>query len=256
MVFFSSVAISSPKASLLQRALLNTSGKESLRIFPGYIVNSIVCIFLVAPFVGAGLSVFHPHALLFALLRMLRLALPEAVGTFPDRPFSGLNGSAWTISYEFKCYIMAAILGSIGAFQRKFRVTVLVCVLICLLLNALQILPETAGAMTAIFGDPPRIVRFSAIFGAGMLFYLLREHIVYEGKFVSVAGSLLIPLMYNTHTAEFALTILGGYIVFWFAFKYRVLSISIFTNKTDLSYGIYLYAWPISKIRSPISIIL
>jgi peptidoglycan/LPS O-acetylase OafA/YrhL len=41
-----------------------------------------------------------------------------------------------------------------------------------------------------------------------------------------------------------ALAVLGGYLILWFAHQSPVLPISRFTNKTDLSYGIYLYAWP------------
>jgi peptidoglycan/LPS O-acetylase OafA/YrhL len=44
-----------------------------------------------------------------------------------------------------------------------------------------------------------------------------------------------------------ALSIFGGYLIFWFALHCPVLPISRFTNKTDLSYGIYLYAWPIQS---------
>lgn len=44
-----------------------------------------------------------------------------------------------------------------------------------------------------------------------------------------------------------ALAIFGAYLIFWFALHCPVLPISRFTNKTDLSYGIYLYAWPIQS---------
>jgi peptidoglycan/LPS O-acetylase OafA/YrhL len=44
-----------------------------------------------------------------------------------------------------------------------------------------------------------------------------------------------------------ALAVLAGYLIFWFALQSPVLPISRFTNKTDLSYGIYLYAWPIQS---------
>jgi peptidoglycan/LPS O-acetylase OafA/YrhL len=39
----------------------------------------------------------------------------------------------------------------------------------------------------------------------------------------------------------------GGYLIFWFAFRCPVLPISRFANQTDLSYGVYLYAWPIQS---------
>ena len=58
---------------------------------------------------------------------------------------------------------------------------------------------------------------------------------------------LLIICLFFQPLVAFALAVFGGYLIFWFALHCPVLPISRFTNKTDLSYGIYLYAWPVQS---------
>ena len=47
--------------------------------------------------------------------------------------------------------------------------------------------------------------------------------------------------------SEIALSILGGYILFWFAFL-PVPLLNRFKHHSDISYGLYLYGWPIQKL--------
>jgi peptidoglycan/LPS O-acetylase OafA/YrhL len=49
-------------------------------------------------------------------------------------------------------------------------------------------------------------------------------------------------------TAQIAWDILGPYIVFWAALRLQSATLQRINNKTDISYGTYLYAWPITSI--------
>jgi peptidoglycan/LPS O-acetylase OafA/YrhL len=64
----------------------------------------------------------------------------------------------------------------------------------------------------------------------------------------AASAAALTLLLFFRPLAEPAIAIFGGYLVFWFALHTRPLAISAFFNRTDLSYGIYLYAFPIQKI--------
>lgn len=64
----------------------------------------------------------------------------------------------------------------------------------------------------------------------------------------SIAAALLIVLLFSHFMAETAFVLLGGYFIFWFAFTIPVLRISNLSNRVDMSYGVYLYAWPIQSI--------
>ena len=61
--------------------------KRVLRIYPGFIVAFLLCLFVLAPFVGAGLSVFRPEAIVHNFARMLLLGEPTAPGAFQDMPY-------------------------------------------------------------------------------------------------------------------------------------------------------------------------
>ena len=39
----------------------------------------------------------------------------------------------------------------------------------------------------------------------------------------------------------------GGYVIFWIAFKCKVVENFLVNATTDISYGLYLYAWPIAS---------
>lgn len=219
--------------------------KRIFRICPGFIVNYWVCIFVFAPLMGAGLAVLHPNSLARDFVRMLRLGSPGAANALAGMPYPSLNGSAWTIAYEFRCYILVALLGLIGLYKKQYRGVVLAGVIACLVVNALGFLNETSGTSAAIFGSAPRTVRLTGMFGVGTVFYLFEDYIVYDWRIAASVGVVVICSLFSSHLAEFSIAVFGGYLVFWFAFKFKVLALSKFTNRTDLSYGIYLYAWPV-----------
>ncbi|MGO9420166.1 acyltransferase family protein [Roseiarcus sp.] len=218
--------------------------KRVLRIYPGFVVNILLCTFVLAPLVGAGLSVFQFPNVVQTLLRLLLLSLAKLPGVFPGMPMPSVNGSAWTIPYEFRCYILVAALGLTGAYAR-LRVGILIAALACLIVSAPNFLPDGSGALYVVFGGPFQTVHLTGIFMVGMLFYLYQDRVVYNGRIALAAAALLIASAFVPAVTEFALATCGGYLIFWFALHSRVLRISIFANETDLSYGIYLYAWPI-----------
>ena len=98
--------------------------KRVLRIYPGFAVNVLVCVFLLAPFVGAGASVFKLTSILETSLRLGILSFPKLPNIFPGFPKLVMNGSAWTIAYEFRCYILVAVLGLVAE-PRRWRLGIL-----------------------------------------------------------------------------------------------------------------------------------
>ncbi len=54
--------------------------------------------------------------------------------------------------------------------------------------------------------------------------------------------------MFSRHFAEPALLLLGGYVLFWVCFKVRWQPLLTINARQDISYGTYLYAWPIGIV--------
>src|SRR5690242_17045737 len=70
-----------------------------LRIYPAFIVTSLICFFIVAPLAGGALSALGVSGWLKAAIRILLLREPVVLGSFDGLPIASLNGSMWTIAY-------------------------------------------------------------------------------------------------------------------------------------------------------------
>ena len=222
--------------------------RRIMRIYPGYLVCYAACMFILAPMVGAGTAVYSPHVILAQILPMLLLRQPDAAGAFANLHYPVLNGAMWTISYEFRCYIATALAGYCGLYrpQRRFLVIIGVAVLIVLALPGVADHAVSLGGHN--LGNPNATLRFGAVFGTGMLFYLYRERITLNARFAAIAAVLLAALLFSHILAEAALIILGSYIVFWYALKAPFSPVSRQNNRNDLSYGLYLYGWPVLNL--------
>ncbi|WP_394778175.1 acyltransferase family protein [Undibacterium sp.] len=219
--------------------------KRILRIVPGYLVCFWTCVLLIAPFVGGKLELW---TIKYQFLQTLFMLAPDVPGVFHGQPYPVLNGSLWTIAYEFKCYLLTAILGLIGAYQYKHRLLLVPCVAALLILSAMHILDGHSLVGNHFIGNPASFLRFFGIYGVGMTFYLFRDRVKLTNKGAAMAAVILISLFFSQHLAEAAFAICGGYLIFWFAFNVRAPLLSRIGSRTDISYGLYLYAWPIQSL--------
>lgn len=216
--------------------------KRVLRIYPGFVAAYLFSIFVIGPMVGGHLDNFGPH-----IVRLIFLGPPMMPGVFSGQHSPGLNSSMWTISYEFRCYLIVLVLGVSGLlFKRRW---ILVGTSVALALNF--IMPPISGWLpedvTSLVGEPIYSVRFMAVFGCGALFYLYRDHIRYESHLAGAAAVALLAAMFSPLLVETATFTLGGYLLFLFAFNIKSRPLSSIGDRTDLSYGMYLYAWPIQN---------
>jgi peptidoglycan/LPS O-acetylase OafA/YrhL len=222
--------------------------RRVLRIYPAFILNFWLCLLIVAPLVGAGLSPFHPHALIRNAARTVLLFHPNAQGIFPGMPYGALNGSMWTIPYEFHCYILVMIVGAAGLLKGPLRYVLLVAVLVGLAFAGFAEDRPSHGVAAALLGTLDRNLQLVPMFGAGAIYALFQRNVSYSHVVAAIAAAALSICLFFSPVVPFALAVFGGYLIFWFAFHCPVFAISRFANKTDLSYGIYLYAWPIQSM--------
>lgn len=217
--------------------------RRILRIYPGFAVASLVCLLVVAPLAGGDLSAARP---LRALGRILSLSVPEVPGAFAGLPQPVLNGAMWSIAYEFRCYLLVAALGLLGALRHRGGYLAVLAVFATL--YAMR--TGTAGlpGLKSVIGYPPEAIRLTCAFLCGGAFHVFRYWIALTGRGAGIAGALLVPAMTIPALAEPALVILGGYVTFWFALVVKPNAISLAANETDPSYGLYLYAWPVQNL--------
>jgi len=215
--------------------------KRVARIVPGYLVCFVLCIAVVAPLAGAT-DILTGHRLVRLAARVIELAQPTAEGAFADLPYPALNGSMWTLGYEFRCYLMVPVLGWLGCYRPTGRLVLAAAVAVLLALDTAT-LPVGPLPLGVHFD-----IHFTAFFGVGMLAFLFREHIPLRGRWAAAAGILLIAAMCRWQSATIGYAIFGGYSILWFALAAPVVRLSRSDNKADISYGLYLYAWPVQSL--------
>ena len=217
--------------------------KRVLRIYPGYVIAYLLCVFALGPFVGGSITELSG---IRVLAEIGGLMSPSMQGVFPGTPYPALNGSMWTIAYEFRCYLLVVAAGIAGLLPWR---SILASIIIgALALSAAHLNISLPSILRISLGDPILTIRFAGVFGCGALYYLYRDLIRYDWRLATLASFGLFTLMFSSHLAEASVAILGGYVLFWFAFNVRSERLSAIGAKVDISYGVYLYAWPIQKV--------
>jgi len=180
--------------------------------------------------------------------RIAMLKPPTIHEAFEGMAFQGvLNGSMWTIIYEFRCYLLAAVLGLLGIYRRRWLYLALTVLLLAA--NFLFQLPigdtilHLTRPLNGALGEANETVRLTAAFGVGGCLRLYP--IAYRGRWAALAAVALVALCFVPWLAGVALCTLGAYVLFWVAFEATWTPLRTINAKDDISYGVYLYAWPI-----------
>lgn len=234
---------------------------RGLRILPGLWVCLIVVAFVIAPL---GVAIQGGSALKLLLSRApfeyvlgnsAVLSLKHDIdGTPIGIPWPGQwNGSLWTLFFEVSCYVAIAVYGLFGLLRRRWFIPAalalaLVCSALLPPLSASVEEPTSAthhvDTATAALVVEEVTARFAVMFLAGALLFQCRN--VIPARWSLVAASLVIVL---------ASSLLPNYrLVGAIPLAYAiVISGALIHNKrlrlqTDLSYGVYIYAWPMQQL--------
>jgi peptidoglycan/LPS O-acetylase OafA/YrhL len=229
-----------------QPQLISFLKKRILRIYPGFIVASVISISIVTPLGIHPIDFWRRIDFLTHLQEILFLTPPSAPpNIFQGYPYPQVNTSMWTIVHEFRCYLLVAIVGITGGFKRSTTWMVLSAfVFIVHNLPLAACFPQLSATFAHHLSDLMRLLTF---FCAGGCFYLLRERIHYTRNRALMALGIVIISLFSESMLRLALPTLGGYVLFWFAFL-KMPSLKWFGTSSDVSYGIYLYGWPTEKL--------
>lgn len=224
--------------------------KRVARIYPGFLVASLVCLLIVAPLAGgSGAGLLATAAK--SVVRMLLLERPNAPGNFAGSHYTDLNGAMWTIGIEFRCYLLVLALGLAGVFRRPWLVPVIAVAAL-----AAYAFTPLAG-WRAVDGLPhghlwrdslAETVRLAGVFLVGSTFYLWRRRIGFSAAGCAVAVTALCACLFVPRLAHPGFALFGGYLIFAFAGWDRSGLFQRINNRDDISYGVYLYAWPVEKL--------
>jgi hypothetical protein len=192
------------------------------------------------------------------LTRVLLLQqYPGLSNTFAHNPQPYIvDGSMWTIQFEFYCYVLIAIAGMAGILRHRF-----VCLALFVSILFFYSLQST-GALVAVqtpivyklvhylalpfsgyLAEWPRLLSY---FWAGACMYVWRTKVP-RSLIIAVGACLALAIAGWLGRLNLALPIAGTYLLFWIAYE-PSLRLQNFGQFGDFSYGTYLYAYPIQQL--------
>lgn len=231
--------------------LTNYLVKRVARIVPGYVVAFLLSSTVVAALAGTDLVHLTGAELRHLFCNLLLLESPDMPNAFVGLPYPFLNGSLWTISYEARCYLFVIAFGLLGWHDRRrlyLYATIILAISTALLDLGLMHVPGrfTYSAVGRLFySDPAWMVRFLSVFMIGACFRLFRGVILYRADWAAISVACIAVSLYIHVLPFLAMAIFGGYLIFWYGFEQPSSVLSRMIDKADISYGVYLYGWPV-----------
>lgn len=217
--------------------------RRTVRIFPALTAAVVVSAAVVGVFATSlpwKQYLVHPATrdyLLTVTLFPVRFYLP---GVFETNPLKlVINGSLWTLPYEFASYLTLAAIGAVGLLKRRWLVPVLW--LACAVWFVLTAQHPEHHIGPYLDKAPPMIVCFVT----GMLMWKLRTRIPFLASSLPITVAAI--LFWRDTPVEIYLLS--------FAVPYTALSIAVKSwpgfRRTgrfgDFSYGVYIYAFPLQQ---------
>lgn len=222
-----------------------------LRIFPGLFVAGLVVTFLLGP-IATRLSLAayleDPRTLAYPLAVLARFNDVAPAELFRNLPYGfAANLPLWTIPYEIAAYCGLAALFATGLLRLP---------LVTLGLLALSAATHTVAAHSvgtsglsaeashgfAVVGN---VSRFSTCFLLGVAFYQFRTRISLRAVWLAPLGISMLALELSPFAHLAAIALVGYATIFFGTRSYG--SLTRWTEQTDVSYGTYLYGWPIQQ---------
>ncbi|RUP01494.1 MAG: acyltransferase [Mycobacterium sp.] len=223
--------------------LRDYSVARGLRILPGFYVCMLITAFVIAP-IGVAMQGGSATKLLLSSAPIEYVVRNAAVlmvqfdvgGTPTSVPWAGVwNGSLWTLGYELFCYIGVAAFGVAGLLGRRWFLPLMTALAWSSLLLSTILQWPLAGMESA---------RLVLMFLTGALIHQWQHVIPARWSLVAASAAIAVAAAW-----------LPDYrLVAAFPVAYAVIVAGAlvrderFRLTTDLSYGVYIYAFPLQQL--------
>jgi len=226
--------------SAMQRNFFQFSIARVSRIYPALILANIITIIIVIPLsnnVNFFSFLISDEAKEFikinSTLQTIKFTIANIYSQHPDQ---AINGSLWTLPVEIRAYIMAIMLVMLGVCSSHVRFNAFF--FLAIILNG--IFPDILLTLFPIPGSVNLI-----------FFFLIGSALFINRKYIPVSPGLTIFLiicivLYKGYFSPLILSFLVSYVIIAIGFNFGNFRFLIF--KQDYSYGLYLYAYPVSQL--------
>jgi peptidoglycan/LPS O-acetylase OafA/YrhL len=242
-IFFFLSGLVLTNSLLLKRDPTSFIVSRFFRIWPAFTFVIIASAFLIGPIMTTyTINEYFNNILTYDyILKNLFMHINfELPGVFTNNTYgNAINGSIWTLPYEIAAYIVLLSLFMIGIFtNKKIATFIFILILLDPLLGnkiALTWLPQVS-----------EITLLAPCFAFGSILAIYKNEI--EINITVLIGVWLLYYSFNASTYSFYF--------FYLALFISILFISSLSwvikmrPKADISYGIYLWGWPVQQIIS------
>lgn len=228
------------------RGALDFASRRARRLGPGWIACWIAVCLGLGPLLASmpALEYWTSVELWKSMARMLGgSAHWDLPGVFESHALRSANGSLWTIPYEIAFYaVLGAATFGFGRFLSSMRVPVLLLWLsVVALLAAPGIVPDDEGVRFAGF-RVVHLVRFGGVFAGGWALSLWAPS-RRQLSIASAAGAIAWIASWNTPLLPSVEALVLPAIVVWLG----GLRVGRLDRMWDISYGYYLWGWPVQQ---------
>lgn len=230
-----------------KKSIIDFALSRVLRIFPAAIVVVLLSTLLLGFISTLSYKEFitHPTTLQYFQNCSIYRVYHFLPGVFESNPISGVNGSLWSLPYEFTCYLFIGIAGLIGLIKHK--ITSVICLGISLI-GLIFFTPEINKIVIPVLGiDFKTFYPHFLFFFSGMIYYQFRDKLKFNLWILVFALTLMIVARHLPFLSYSIKVITLPYLILFFAFKKKIKP-TFLTKQIDLSYGLYLYAFPIQQL--------
>jgi peptidoglycan/LPS O-acetylase OafA/YrhL len=210
-----------------------------LRIMPGLLVMLLITVFIAGlALTDFNLKDYFENKLTYRYLYMnipIFTAFGETLpGVFSTNPYTNhVNGSLWTLGYEVRCYGLVLILGLFGWLTERIALALYVPMI------GLAVLVDKSHHLTWETGW------LTALFLAGAILYLTKLH--ERTNWVLLSLIVMNGAVLFTNLIEIMMASAGAYLIIATGAS-KTLKIPYLSRFGDLSYGTYIYAFPVQQI--------
>jgi peptidoglycan/LPS O-acetylase OafA/YrhL len=230
--------------------------KRGLRILPALTVTVLLSALVLGLLVSDRPALAYlqsPETLAYAPANVLAVASGgllhglayDLPGVFAGNPRGSVNGSLWTLPIEVQAYFLVALTGLVGL-QRRLMPAVAA-------LGAAGAAAAAAGALAglpvlgAVLTAREEALQLLAIFSVGSLLFLHRERVPVRVDLAAAALAAWLASMVVAGAAEIVVgTLAIPYLVLVLAFRSSS-RLRWLTRPGDVSYGLYLLAFPVQQ---------
>jgi peptidoglycan/LPS O-acetylase OafA/YrhL len=225
---------------LTEPVLWRYVAKRALRIYPALIVLLLITVLVLGPATstlptGDYLAAQQPWQYLGTNTVLWNDAF-RLPGVFADNPFPDVvNGSLWTLKTELRAYVMIALLGVIGLLRRRELATVAILVIAAVAAAGPGRVQELTGEETLLHA-----------FCVGALLYLWRDKVIWN-VWLALAGLAAFAATSGSEAGRHLADLVIPYATIVAAYRLP-LALGRLTARGDVSYGLYLYAFPVGQV--------